>query len=189
VRAITFTPQVNDYYHALKTGGNMYVIVHRLISYCFYCLRGKFSSVKSLLSGLCCFNSVQSLSVAEEYPQENNEDEFSGGWSRLWDCAGESLFTLSKRPQTPLVSNTVNTTIQAQLVAQLRHELAFSYTTRSAHQLLVCHRLSGESDANSDSHNRLFYCLKSTMRLIAIVLFLLSVPAHLREESLCTSFV
>ncbi|MFP2516158.1 hypothetical protein [Buttiauxella agrestis] len=166
----------------------MSAIVRRFISYCFFCLLGKFSSVKSLLSGLCCFNSVQSLSVADESSQENTEDEFSGGWSRLWDCAGESLFASAQRLPIPSASNTVNTTIQARLVAQLRHELAFSFTTRSVHQLLVCHRLSGESDANSDSHNPLLYCLKSTMRLTAIVLFLLS-KSDPREKPLCISFV
>lgn len=167
----------------------MHDMVHRLISYCFYYLLGKFSSVKSLLCGLCCFNSVQSLSIADECSQKNNEeDEFSGGWSRLWGCASQSLFATSKTQLIPQVSNTVNTIIQARLVAQLRHELAFSFTTRSAHQLLVCHRLSGESDANSDSHNTLFYCLKSTMRLTAIVLFLLS-KSDPRESPLCTSFV
>lgn len=149
----------------------MSAIVRRFISYCFCCLLGKFSRVKSLLSGLCCFNSVQSLSVADESSQENTEDEFSGGWSRLWDCAGESLFASAQRQPIPNASATVNTAIQARLVAQLRHELAFSFTTRSVHHLLVCHHLSGESDATSDSHNSLFYCSKSTMRLTAIVLF------------------
>jgi hypothetical protein len=163
-------------------------IAHKFISYCFLCLLGKFSGVRSLLGGLCCFNSVQSLSAADESEQENNEDEFSGGWSRLWGCAGESLFTSSKCQPNPLVSSTVNRTIQARLVTQLRHELVFSFTTRSVHQLLVCHRLSGESDANSDSNNTLFYCLKSTMRLTAIVLFLLPIP-YIREKSLCISFV
>lgn len=166
----------------------MSAIVHRIISYCFYYLLGKFSSVKLLLSGLCCFNSVQSLSEADENTQENSEDEFSGGWSRLWDCAGESLFTSNKRLPIPHVACTVKTSIHARLVAQLRHELAFSFTTRSVHQLLVCQRLSGESDANSDSHKSLFYCLKSTMRLIAIVLFLLP-KSDPREKPLCISFV
>lgn len=166
----------------------MSATVQQFISYYFYCLLGKFSSVKSLLSGLCCFNSVQSLSAADESEQENNEDEFSGGWSRLWGCAGESLFAASKCPPNTLVSSTVNRTIQARLVTQLRHELAFSFTTRSVHQLLVCHRSNGESDANSDSNNTLFYCLKSTMRLTAIVLFLLPLP-YIREKSLCISFV
>ncbi|MGB7803347.1 hypothetical protein [Buttiauxella sp.] len=166
----------------------MHAIVRRFISYSFFCLLGKFSSVKSLLSGLCCFNSVQSLSEADENSQEQTEDEFSGGWSRLWDCAGESLFTSSRLSPIPNVSGTVKTSIQARLVAQLRHELAFSFTTRSAHQLLVCHRLSGESDSDSDSHNTLFYCLKSTMRLTAIVLFLLS-KSDPREKPLCISFV
>jgi hypothetical protein len=166
----------------------MSAIVRRFISYCFICLLGKFSSVKTLLSGLCCFNSVQSLSIADEAVQENIEDELSGGWSRLWDCASESLFAATKRLPIPQTSGTVKTSIQARLVAQLRHELAFSFTTRSVHQLLVCHRLSGESDANSDSHNMLFYRLKSTMRLIAIVLFLLS-KSDPREKPLCISFV
>lgn len=166
----------------------MSAIVHRFISYCFYCLPGKFSSVKALLCGLCCFNSIQSLSAAEESAQENNEDEFSGGWSRLWGCASQSLFATTKHLPIPQSSGRVNTTIQARLVAQHRHELAFSFTTRSVHQLLVCHRLSGESDAHSDSHNMLFYCLKSTMRHAAIVLFLLS-KSDLREKSLCISFV
>lgn len=163
-------------------------IVHRLISYCFYCLLGKFSSVKSLLSGLCCFNSVQSLSADDGCPQENNEDDISGGWSRLWGCASQSLFITSKPLLIPHVSNAVDTAVQVRLVAQHRHELAFSYATRSVHQLLVCHRLSGESDANSDLPNMLFYCLKSTMRFIAIVLFLLS-KSDLREKPLCISFV
>jgi hypothetical protein len=168
----------------------MSAIVRRFISYSFFCLLGKFSSVKSLLSGLCCFNSVQSLSVADESSQESTEDEFSGGWSRLWDCAGESLFASAQRLPIPNASTTVNTAIQiqARLVAQLRHELAFSFSTRSVHQLLVCHRLSGESDATSDSHKPSLYCLKSTMRLTAIVLFLLS-KSDPREKPLCISFV
>lgn len=166
----------------------MSATVHRLISYCFYCLLGKFSSVKSLLCGLCCFNSVQSLSAADESAQENSEDDISCGWSRLWGCASQSLIAASIRLPIPQASSAVKTIIQARLVAQLRHELAFSFTTRSVHQLLVCHRLSGESDANPDSHNMLFYRLKSTMRFIAIVLFLLS-KSDPREKPLCISFV
>ncbi|TNV21015.1 hypothetical protein FH968_08875 [Buttiauxella sp. B2] len=166
----------------------MSTIVHRFISYCFYCLLERFSSVKSLLCGLCCFNSVQSLSSAEESTHENSDDDFSCGWSRLWGCASQSLVAASPRLPIPQASGAVKTIFQVRLVAQLRHELAFSFTTRSVHQLLVCHRLSGESDANSDSHNMLFYRLKSTMRLTAIVLFLLS-KSDPRENPLCISFV
>lgn len=140
-------------------------------------------SVKAMLSHLCCLNSVPDLSTAEPDAPNQTQDEFAAHWSQLWSSASLAVLATCSHEtrQQPINDPQIST----RLAAQQRLQLAFSHHVSCVQHLMVCRRLGGESDADSAFALPAIAFRKSTMRLIAIVLFLLFKSDLTREKPLC----
>ncbi|PXW40525.1 hypothetical protein DET57_11775 [Klebsiella oxytoca] len=128
------------------------------------------SKIKVMLADSCWFNSVNDLAESDIAPVLCAESQITQNWSQLWDCAGQALCSgFSQSGQKEGLSRRLLP--QGLLCSRKRDELAFSFRISSLHQLVVCRHASG---ADSDSvANKLIYLSQSTMRVFAIVLFLL----------------
>lgn len=127
--------------------------------------------IKSVLDDLCWFNSVGDLTENDIAEPECFDIQIAHSWSCLWDCASEALYA-SLRPRSHHAARFSLHYPHVQLWRRKRDELAFCFRNSNLHQLLVCRHASG---ADGDAHGWAFFVSsQSTMRVIAIVLFLLS---------------
>jgi hypothetical protein len=128
------------------------------------------SKIKVMLADSCWFNSVNDLAKSDIAPVPGAESQITQKWSQLWDCAGQALCSGFSRPGQKK-GRSRRLLPQALLCSRKRDELVFSFRISSLHQLVVCRHASC---ADSDSVvNNLIYLPQSTMRVFAIVLFLL----------------
>ncbi len=126
--------------------------------------------IKTMLDELCWFNSVNALAENEDIEQECMDTQMAESWSCLWDCAGEAL-CVSVCQRCHRLARFNLRFPQVLLCRRKRDELAFSFRNSSLHQLLVCRHTSG-----ADAEHHIFQHVsptQSTMRFLAIVLFLL----------------
>lgn len=103
--------------------------------------------IRQLLSDMCCLNSLHDLIQAEPEIFIYQQDDISTHWSDLWSCANEAMLQLTVRPR----ENNVNATDNNQkftvwFVIRMRLQLEFIQTVSCVRRLMVCRRLSGESD-------------------------------------------
>jgi hypothetical protein len=133
--------------------------------------------IKAMLDDLCWFNSVNELAENNLPEAECMDTQMAQSWSCLWDCAGEAL-CVSVRQRFHRLARFCSRFPHSLLSLRKRAELAFSFRNSSLHQLLVCRHASG---ADADHQNDQYVVSsKSTMRVIAIVLFLL--PESMRNR-------
>ncbi|MFU0968077.1 hypothetical protein [Kluyvera ascorbata] len=133
--------------------------------------------IKTMLDGLCWFNSVNALAENDIPDAECMDIQMAQSWSCLWDCAGEAL-CVSVRQRCHRLARFCAYFPHALLRRRKCAELAFSFRNSSLHQLLVCRHASG-----SDGDNHIYqYAVhaQSTMRVLAIVLFLLPESKRIR---------
>ncbi|WP_233596219.1 oligogalacturonate-specific porin KdgM family protein [Citrobacter braakii] len=128
------------------------------------------SKIKIILADSCWFNSVNDLVEIDITPTSCTENLITQKWSLLWDCAGQALCS-GFRQSCEMKRYAHRQFPQVLLCSRKRDELTFSFRISSLHQLVVCRHASG-ADSDRVVNNQI--CLsQSTMRALAIVLFLL----------------
>lgn len=106
-----------------------------------------FRGIRQLLSDMCCLNSLPDLIQAEPEVFISQQDDISAHWSNLWSCASEAMLQLTVRPRENNVNATDNNQkFTVRFVIRMRLQLEFIQTVSCVRRLMVCRRLSGESD-------------------------------------------
>jgi len=142
-----------------------------LIKHILFVLLSLDRKMKTMLDDVCWFNAINSLTETDSDESECMDTQMAKEWSQLWDCAGETLCASIRQPFhrdehfAPHFQN-------AGLNVRKREELVFSFRNSNLYQLLVC-RHAGGSDSDSQA-KKFVISAQSTMRVFAIVLFLLS---------------
>lgn len=152
-------------------GVNCIMLSISFIKSLFFILLSADRKMKAMLGGLCWFNSINCLTESDLSEPECMDIQMAKEWSLLWECASQSLCA-GVRQRFCRQTHFCQHFQHSLLCRRKRDELLFCFRNSSLHQLLICRHASG-----ADADNQIGQSVvsqQSTMRVFAIVLFLLS---------------
>lgn len=136
---------------------------------CYLILLSCDGRVKALLSKICWFVPVSSLEKDESEQVDQFENDFSVNWSQLWLSAQKLYTAVFDSEQSKLERKSCAKPMIALSIIK-RYELLFLFLISSLRHLMTCRHSSG---APGNMAHLFLLPFKSTMRVFAIVLFLL----------------